>query len=98
MRNRTSDLRLPRSDTLVLSYRDLKVSEVYYEVHMTCVLHTARISNVDSVMFVPHSRQDKNNFLYFFAELKTYHLPYSIGNDLFSNYYRLFFIVIIVSI
>ena len=32
------------------------VSEVYYEVHMTRVLHTARISNVDSVMFVEHAR------------------------------------------
>ena len=28
------------------------MSEVYYEVHMTCVLHTARTSHVDSVMFV----------------------------------------------
>ena len=28
------------------------VSEVYYEVHMTRVLHTARIGNVDSVIFV----------------------------------------------
>ena len=46
-----------------------------------------------------HTRDKmKNNFLYFFAELKTYHLPYSIDNYLFSNYYRLFFIVIIVSI
>ena len=28
------------------------MSEVYYEVHMTRVLHTARIGNVDSVIFV----------------------------------------------
>ena len=28
------------------------MSEVYYEVQMTCALHTARISNVDSVMFM----------------------------------------------
>ena len=28
------------------------MSEVYYEVHMTRVLHTSRISNVDSVTFV----------------------------------------------
>ena len=28
------------------------MSEVYNEVHMTRDLHTARISNVDSVMFV----------------------------------------------
>ena len=50
MRNRTSDLRIPRSDALPLSHRDSTVSEVYYEVHMTRVLHTARISNFDSVM------------------------------------------------
>ena len=52
MRNRTSDLRILRSDALPLSHRDSAVSEVYYEVHMTRFLHTARISNVDSVMFV----------------------------------------------
>ena len=28
------------------------MSEVYYEVIMTRILHTARISNVDSVIFV----------------------------------------------
>ena len=28
------------------------MSEVYNEVHMTHILHTARISKVDSVMFV----------------------------------------------
>ena len=28
------------------------MSEVYYEVLITRVLHTARISNVDSVMFL----------------------------------------------
>ena len=48
----TSDLRIPRSDTLPVSQRDSTVSEVYYKVHMTHVLHTARISNVDGVMFV----------------------------------------------
>ena len=52
MRKRTSDLRIPRSDTLPLNYRDSTVSEVYHKVHMTRVLHTARISNVDGVMFV----------------------------------------------
>ena len=35
-----------------MSYRDSTVSEVYYEVHMIRVLHTASISNVDGVMFV----------------------------------------------
>ena len=46
MRNRTSKL------ALSLSHRDSTVSEVYYEVHMTSVLHTARISNVDGVMCI----------------------------------------------
>ena len=41
IRNRNSDLRIPRSDALPLSHRDSTVSEVYYEVHMTRVLHTA---------------------------------------------------------
>ena len=57
MRNQTSDLRIPRTDALSLSHRDSTVSEVYYEVHMTRVLHTARISNVDSVMFVNRIRE-----------------------------------------
>ena len=50
MRNRTSDLRILRSNTLPLSHRDSMVSEVCYKVHMTRILHTARISNVDSIM------------------------------------------------
>ena len=32
MRNRTSNLRIPRSDALPLSHRDSAVSEAYYEV------------------------------------------------------------------
>ena len=102
MRKRTSDLRIPRSDALPLSHRDSAVSEVYYDVHMARVLHTARISNVESVMFVDRNKRDgkfstllilvlrifsfflcptllkrrKNIFLYFFTELKTYHLSY----------------------
>ena len=51
MRNRASDHRIPRSDAQALNHRDFTVSEVYYEVHMTRVLHTARISNFDGVMF-----------------------------------------------
>ena len=58
MRDRASDLRIPRSDAQLLSHRDSTVSEVYYEVHMTRVLHTARISNVDSVMFVDRNERD----------------------------------------
>ena len=44
MRYRTSDLRISRCDALPQSHRDSTVSEVYYEVHMTRVLHAARIS------------------------------------------------------
>ena len=33
------------------------MSEVYHEVHVTGALHTARISNVDSVMFVNTIRE-----------------------------------------
>ena len=46
------------SNALPLSHRDSTVSEVYYEVHMTRVLHTARISNVDSVIFVDRNSRD----------------------------------------
>ena len=52
---RPSDLRL---DARPLSHRDSTVREVYYEVHMTRVLHTARISSVDSVMFVDRNGRD----------------------------------------
>ena len=58
MRNRTSDLWIPRSDALPLSHRDFTVREVYYEVHITRVLHTARISNIDSVMFADGNKRD----------------------------------------
>ena len=34
------------------------VSKVYYEVRMTCVLYTATISNVNSVMFVDRNKRD----------------------------------------
>ena len=40
------------------SHRDSSVSEVYYEVHTTRVLHTAWISNVDSVMFLDRNSRD----------------------------------------
>ena len=40
------------SDALPLSHKDSSVSKVSYEVLMTCILHTARMSNVDSVMFL----------------------------------------------
>ena len=53
MRDRTSDLRIPRSDALPLSHEDSTVSEI----RLTRVLHTARISNGDSVMFVNRMRE-----------------------------------------
>ena len=56
MRNWTSDLRIPSSDALPLSHRNFMVSVVDYEVYMSRVLHTARIINVDSVMFVNRIR------------------------------------------
>ena len=40
------------SDALPLSHKDSLVSKVYYEVLITHVLHTARICNVDSIMFL----------------------------------------------
>ena len=52
LRNQTSGPRIPRFDALPLSHRDSTVSEVYYEVHMARFLHTSRMNNVDSVIFV----------------------------------------------
>ena len=62
MRNRISDLRIPRSDALPLSHRDSTVSEVYYGVYIKCVPHTARISNVDSVMFADRNKREEVSF------------------------------------
>ena len=45
------------SDAPPLSRIDFTVSDVHYEVRVTHVLHTARISNVDSVMFVIRIRE-----------------------------------------
>ena len=47
-----------RPSPLPLSHRDFTVNEVYHEVHTTRVLHTARISNVDSVMFADGNKRD----------------------------------------
>ena len=49
---------ISHSDVLPLSHRDSTVREVYYKVHMTHILHTARISNVDSVMFINRIERD----------------------------------------
>ena len=40
-----------------MPYHRATVSEVHYEVHITRVLHTARISNVNSFMFVNRVRE-----------------------------------------
>ena len=40
------------------SHRDSTVSKVYYKVRMTHVQHTARISNVNSIMFVDRNKRD----------------------------------------
>ena len=53
-KNRTSDLRI----CAPMLYHWATVSEVYYEVHMTRVLPTARISNINSVMFVDRNSRD----------------------------------------
>ena len=53
-----SNLRPSDSDALPLSHRDSTVCEVCYEVHLTRVLHTARISNVESVMFEDRNKRD----------------------------------------
>ena len=71
MRNRTSDLRISRSDALPLSHIDSTVSEVYHEVHLTRVLHTAKISNVDSVMFV--IRMSHTISLILFLHINVFH-------------------------
>ena len=79
MRNRSSDLRIPRSDTLPLSHRDSTVSEIYYEVHMTRVVHTARISNVDSVMFIARLREMVSFVLRKEIEEDAFRLVTSVG-------------------
>ena len=38
------------------------VSELYYEVHITRILRTARISNVDGVMFVDRKIREMVGF------------------------------------
>ena len=52
MRNRISDLRISHFGALPLSHR-----EVHHEVHMTRVLQTAGINNVDNAMFVNKIRE-----------------------------------------
>ena len=54
---------------LYLSHRDSTVSKVYYKVCKTHVLHTARISNVNNIMFVDGNKRDgdkRDNILLFY--------------------------------
>ena len=57
MKNGTLDLWIPHSNALPLSHRDSTVSEVYHKVDMTRILHIARISNVDSIIFVDRNKE-----------------------------------------
>ena len=66
------------------------MSEVYYEVRMTRVLHTVRISNVDRVMFVDRNKRDykflssvkKLRKMFFFSSC---HERYSFQTQVISN-------------
>ena len=40
------------SNALPLNHRDSKVCNVYYNVHMTRILHATKTHNVDGIMFV----------------------------------------------
>lgn len=50
MMNLTFKFHDPLLNPLPLSHGDSTVSEVYYEVRTTCILHTTTISNVDNLM------------------------------------------------
>ena len=57
---------------LYLSHRDSTVSKVFYKVCMTHVLHTARISNVNNIMFADGNKRDgdKRDKYYLFYIIK----------------------------
>ena len=90
IRNRASDLRIPCSDALPLSHRDSTVSVVYQEVHMTYVLHTARISNFDRQIIVDRYvcpmlvTMRKKSFSISLPSSKTYHLSYFYNTVVYS--------------
>ena len=71
MRNRTSDCQISCSNALPLSHRDSTESEVYYKAHMICVLHTARISNVDSVIGTMNFNVIGTEYMYVKVEKQT---------------------------
>ena len=86
----------------LLSHRDTEtVSEAYYEVHMTRVLHTARIRNVGSVMFAKRIREMVSFEMFFIgirrSEVRLFmgttlvtsrKTSYAIQNMLFCNLHR----------
>ena len=49
-------------NALPLSLRDSMVSNTHYKVNMTCVLYTARISNVDCIVFYKLNKKDGGFF------------------------------------
>ena len=95
MRNQTSDLQILQSNAPTLSQQDSVVSKAYLE-DMTHILHTARISNVHSIMFVNRltemvsfelSEEIEKDVLCLVTSVgqrkkKTYHISYFILIDL----------------
>ena len=95
MRNQTSDLQILQSNAPTLSQQDSVVSKAYLE-DMTHILHTARISNVHSIMFVNRltemvsfelSEEIEKDVLCLVTSVgqrknKTYHISYSMLIDL----------------
>ena len=95
MRNQTSDLQILQSNAPTLSQQDSVVSKAYLE-DMTHILHTARISNVHSIMFVNRltemvsfelSEEIEKDVLCLVMSVgqrknKTYHISYFILIDL----------------
>ena len=71
----------------LLSHRDTEtVSEAYYEVHMTRVLHTARIRNVGSVMFAKRIIE-MVSFEMFFIGIRRSEVRLFMGTRIFSLSY-----------
>ena len=68
------------------------MTEVQYEGHMTHVLHIARISNVDSVMFVNRIR-DMVSKLTISVILFTSHSYLILNQLIFSFFFFLFFLL-----
>ena len=65
------------SNALPLNHRDSKVCNVYYNVHMTRILHATKTHNVDGIMFVNNRR-----------EMISFDLSKEIEKDVFSSCHR----------